>query len=51
MFQKFKITFYALIILLLLVLPSQAVAQCNTPDASNICTLLIKPGLTFKKVC
>jgi hypothetical protein len=21
------------------------------PDASNICTLLIKLGLTFKKVC
>ena len=27
MFQKFKITFYALIVLLVLVLPSQAVAQ------------------------
>ena len=33
MFQKFKITFYALIVLLALVLPSQAFAQCNTEDA------------------
>jgi hypothetical protein len=33
MLQKLKVTSYALIILLLLVLPSQAVAQCNTPDA------------------
>ena len=33
MLQKLKITSYALIILLLLVLPSQAAAQCNTQDA------------------
>ena len=33
MLQKLKVTSYALIILLLLVLPSQAVAQCNTQDA------------------
>ena len=33
MLQRLKVTSYALLILLLLVLPSQAVAQCNTQDA------------------
>ena len=33
MLQKLKVTSYALIILLLLVLPSQVVASCNTEDA------------------
>ena len=33
MFQKFKITSYAFIAALVLVFPSQAVAQCNTQDA------------------
>ena len=32
MFQKFKITFYALVVLLVLVLPSQVVAQNPTTE-------------------
>ena len=33
MLQKYNILFYVIIISLVLVFPSQAVAQCYTPDA------------------